>query len=336
MNRFFLLAATLLWQACTSPNKQQTVAPAPRQQQVLQLTQLTSQQLAGLDKSQTVVLIPGGILEEHGPYLPVYTDGIWNQRLTDTLAQALTRHHPKRKVLVFPAVPLGNSGANDVVQRYVFPGTFSVRFETLRNMFLDLAVELGEQGYRKVLILHGHGAPNHLRALDQAAAFFNDTYRGTMVNLMGFDVVQQQWFDYHKTPEQAAQDGLKLHAGMSETSSMLYLAPQLVDSRYRQATSYAGNTMAALIQKGKTNNWPGYFGAPAIASAAYGKAAWEQNAALCIRYASGILDGRMRLDTIRRFADVMAQSPEDAALDRLSLQEEHRRRQLQERWLRER
>jgi creatinine amidohydrolase/Fe(II)-dependent formamide hydrolase-like protein len=80
---------------------------------------------------------------------------------------------------------LGNSGTNDIGEKYSFPGTYAVRFETLRNIFMDLAIEFGEQGFKNIFIIHSHGAPNHQRALDQAAGFFNDTYNGKMVNLMG-------------------------------------------------------------------------------------------------------------------------------------------------------
>jgi creatinine amidohydrolase/Fe(II)-dependent formamide hydrolase-like protein len=35
-------------------------------------------------------LLTGGILEEHGPYLPAYTDGYWNEKFADTLAQIIS------------------------------------------------------------------------------------------------------------------------------------------------------------------------------------------------------------------------------------------------------
>jgi len=38
--------------------------------QVLQLAELNTEQIRTLDKEKTIVLIPGGILEQHGPYLP--------------------------------------------------------------------------------------------------------------------------------------------------------------------------------------------------------------------------------------------------------------------------
>ena len=162
---------------------------------------MNTAQIEALNKSKTVVLIPGGIVEEHGTYLPSFTDGYWNEKLTDTIAKAISTQ-PGWNVVIFPTIPLGNSGANDVGKKYSFPGTYTVRFETLRAIFMDIAMELGQQGFEHVFIIHGHGAPNHLRALDHASDFFNETYNGKMVNLMGLKQVVLNWFEASKTDEQ--------------------------------------------------------------------------------------------------------------------------------------
>src|SRR5258706_9075051 len=43
--------------------------------QVLRIAEMNTRQIHALNLQKTVVLIPGGILEEHGPYMPSYTDG---------------------------------------------------------------------------------------------------------------------------------------------------------------------------------------------------------------------------------------------------------------------
>ena len=43
--------------------------------QVVRIAEMNTRQIRALNLQKTVVLIPGGILEEHGPYLPSYTDG---------------------------------------------------------------------------------------------------------------------------------------------------------------------------------------------------------------------------------------------------------------------
>ncbi len=51
---------------------------------VLHVAELTTGQIRDLDRAKTVVLLQGGILEEHGPYLPAHTDGILSECLTQT------------------------------------------------------------------------------------------------------------------------------------------------------------------------------------------------------------------------------------------------------------
>src|SRR5262249_10254716 len=53
--------------------------------QVLRFADLNTRDFAALNHDKTVVVIPGGILEEHGPYLPAGTDGIFNGRLAEDL-----------------------------------------------------------------------------------------------------------------------------------------------------------------------------------------------------------------------------------------------------------
>ena len=51
------------------------ILPAQTYAQVYQLAELNTEQIRALDHERTVVLLPGGILEEHGPYLPYFADG---------------------------------------------------------------------------------------------------------------------------------------------------------------------------------------------------------------------------------------------------------------------
>ena len=65
---------------------------SPAGAQILRLTDLNAAQLRALDRSKTVVLLTGGMLEEHGPYLPACTDGILSERLTQEIAQSIPRY----------------------------------------------------------------------------------------------------------------------------------------------------------------------------------------------------------------------------------------------------
>jgi creatinine amidohydrolase len=298
--------------------------------QVHRMAEMNSEQIRKLDRNKTVVLLPGGILEEHGPYLPSFTDGYWNEKLTADLATAIARK-PGWSAVIFPTIPLGNSGANDIGGKYSFPGTFTVRFETLRAVFMDLASELGEQGFKWVFVVHGHGAPNHNRAIDQASDFFTETYGGRFVNLVGLMPVIAAW-DGKKSDKQRLEDGLPIHAGMDETSMMLAVRPDLVSPKFKSAKPQSSDKMEDLIEIAQSKDWPGYFGSPRLASRLQYQNGWQRAHREAITQALKILDGSDDRE-IPRFGDEMKKSEPDVKLDEESLRHENENKRKQEDWL---
>ena len=298
--------------------------------QIYRIAEMSVEQIERLDKAKTVVILPGGIVEEHGPFLPTFTDGYWNEQLTRELAKAIAAK-PGWSAVIFPTIPLGNSGANDIGGKFSFPGTYAVRFETLRSIFMDLATELGEQKFKWVFVIHGHGAPNHVRALDQAGDYFRDVYGGRMVNLTGLLPVVAAW-DGKKTDAQRKEDGLPIHSGMDETSMMLALRPDLVNPNYKNAKPFASDKMEDLITIAQSKDWLGYFGSPRLASRAQYSNGWQIALKEAVSFGLKILDG---LDerTIPRFGDEMMKSPVDVALDNASLKHEAEVKQQQDDWL---
>lgn len=262
--------------------------------QVVQVGDLNTRQIRALDRARTVIILQGGMLEEHGPYLPAFTDGVLSARLTSELADGVARARPGWTVLVFPPISAGASGSNEIGGQYSFAGTYAVRPSTLRAAFVDIASELGTQGFRSVFIVHVHGSPLHIGALDDAADYFSETYGGTMVNLWGLLPVLGGWGGAMTvmTPAEKAADGLSLHAGMDEHSLMLYLRPDLVARDYRDAPSVAGANYAEAFAVARRDGWPGYLGAPQLATAAFGKRIWEAFSAATLKTTLEILDGR--------------------------------------------
>jgi Creatinine amidohydrolase len=94
--------------------------------QVLDVRELNTEQIRGLDRAKTAVILVGGILEEHGPYLPAYIDGYDNERYARDLAEAIAAR-PGWAAVLFPTIPLGQGGANMIGGKHSFPGTFNVR-----------------------------------------------------------------------------------------------------------------------------------------------------------------------------------------------------------------
>ncbi len=196
---------------------------------------------------------------------------------------------------------------------------------------MDLATELGEQKFKWIFIVHGHGAPNHNRALDQAGDYFREVYGGHMVNLVGLMPVIAAW-DGKKTERERKEDGLPIHAGMDETSMVLALRPDLVNPAYRTAQPFSGEKMEDLIRIAQSKDWLGYFGSPRLARPEQYANGWQVALNEAVSIALKILDG-FNERQILRFSDEMQKSAPDVALDRASLRHEDGIRSKQEAWL---
>jgi creatinine amidohydrolase/Fe(II)-dependent formamide hydrolase-like protein len=283
-------------------------AAAPASAQVMQVAEMNTLQIAALDRAKTVVILPGGILEQHGPYLPSYSDGYANERFARDLAEAIVAR-PGWTALLFPAIPLGSGGANEIGGKPSFPGTYAVRPSTVRAVYMDLATEIGEQGFRHVFVANGHGSPDHNRALEQAGDFFHDTYGGRMIHLLGLLGFSECCA--RKTAligaEGIAEDGFTVHGGAAEHGLILFLRPDLVAPGIRSAAPVTGGDFARLVELGRADGWPGYFGAPARATPALG-ALRMGDTALIIAFALKVLDGQDPA-TAPRLSAVMLRDP---------------------------
>ena len=297
--------------------------------QIHHVARMNTEQIRALDRAKTVVILPGGILEEHGPFLPSFTDGYMNEAVTATLAQAIIAR-PDWQVLIFPTIPLGIGGANEIGRKHVFPGTYAVRSTTLRAIFMDLATELGEQGFRWIFVVHAHGAPNHNRMLEQAGDYFRDEFGGRMVHLMGL-LPEGALTQTGLTEAQLKEEGFSVHAGVWETATMLFLQPDLVSPAFRKAAPQTAQNWEDLVRLGRAPDWPGYFGSPRLATAALGATTVRRQSAT-IDLALQILDG---LDerTIDRYTAMISKSEPNIAIDRDALERERQVEKRQQTWL---
>ena len=221
--------------------------------QIYYVQDMSTIDIEALDREKTTVLLPGGILEEHGPYLPSFSDGYMNEALTLEIANSIIKK-PGMKVLIFPIIPLGSGGANEIGRKYSFSGTYAVRQNTLRAIFMDLGTELGEQGFKQIFVIHMHGSANHNQAIDQAAEFFTDTYNGRMINIwnLAYDYTTE-----FRNDEEIKEDALGVHAGMRETSILYYLRPETVDTKFKEAIPITAQSSEEIIVKSMKSGWQG-------------------------------------------------------------------------------
>ncbi|WP_261166679.1 mycofactocin biosynthesis peptidyl-dipeptidase MftE [Microbacterium sp. Marseille-Q6965] len=193
------------------------------------------------------LLVPLGSLEQHGPHLPLDTD----TRIAHAVAERLAATRG-REALVAPALAYGSSGEHDG-----FPGTVSIGGEALRSVLLEYARSASAWA-ATVVFVNGHGG--NAEAVRQAVATLRDEEARAVA-----------W-----TPC-APDEGwtVDAHAGRTETSLLLHLAPEHV--RLERAVPGARDPLAALLPRLRRDGVravspSGVLGDPAGASAEEGAA----------------------------------------------------------------
>jgi creatinine amidohydrolase/Fe(II)-dependent formamide hydrolase-like protein len=309
------------------------IATLPAAAQVLSVQDLNTRQIRDLDRNKTAIILVGGILEEHGPYLPAFTDGYLSQRMAADVARAVAAR-PGWKALVFPQIPLGAEPYNHLGAKVSFSGSYPVRASTLRSIFMDLAGELGEQGFRWILVVHVHGAGLHNRAIDQASDYFHDVYGGRMAHLWGMVPVIGAWGKAMESLPEAVkkEDGVSLHGGMDETSLMLYLRPDLVAADYKSAPIQTGATLDASMKVTRESGWTGYVGSPRLATRELGERIWNALSASATAHANKILDGE-DTTSIKRYGDLLGGVPAYVNVDEGAREAEDAVTRKQSDWL---
>ncbi len=305
--------------------------PATGTSQVLRLGELSVRDLDSIDQEKTVVIMPGGILEEHGPYLPSFNDGYLNAWLADRTADAIIANRGGT-VLMFPAIPLGAGVPGDFAGLTPLSGSYTVRPETLRAVYMDLASALGDDGFRTIFVISRHGAPHHNSALLEAADYFNDHYDGVMVILTSLVYEGTAEKPEPFTPDERTEHGLIVHAGAEETSQALFLTPQLVANDYVDAQPFAAAETSDLTEIAKDTDWLGYFGSPRLASPTDGAALVNHKTDQIIELALRILDG-FDWTTLATRADRGLNDPAFIELRNNTEARAVRVRQSQEEWL---
>ena len=283
--RSTFLSGVLAGALCTAS----FITPQSVDAQIYHLEEMNTEQIRALDRARTVIIMPGGILEQHGPYLPSWSDAYFGQRLASDLAAEIVKR-PGWKAVFFPMIPLGSSGANEIGEKWSYPGSYTVRPATLRAVYMDLATSLGEQGFRWIFVVNAHGSPKHNVVLDQAGDYFRDTFGGHMVHLTGI-LTPGAPLDSIAGKALASEDGFTVHAGLAEHAQVMALRGDLVARSIQNAPSITAKDFPDLVRIAHQPDWPGFFGAPRHASVAVGQALLAGELRPHVEAAMKILDG---------------------------------------------
>ena len=160
---------------------------------------------------QKVCIIPCGAVEQHGPHLPLDVDLVCPGGIAHGTGQQL-----RDKILVLPHLSYGYTG--HVMD---FPGTINTNYTTFIEQVLDVTRSLAYHGFKKIILLNGHGS--NMPNLDLAARRTNlETDAECVViawwNLLAVDKAFMPSWRESKFP------GGCSHACELETSLYLYLA----------------------------------------------------------------------------------------------------------------
>lgn len=223
---------------------------------VYELAQLTWEEARDLDRGRTVVVLPVGAIEAHGPHLPLATDIVIAAAMARAGAGRLAARYP---VLILPGLAYTAAGF-----AAKFHGTLSISGTTVTALIVDVARSLSDQGFRLLAIANAHLDPEHLTALHEAVKL------GKVDGLLPIifpDLTRRPWGS--RLGEEFKSGAC--HAGQFETSIILRERADAVRDEVRRSLAPNPQSLAHAIKTGKrtfeaAGGPRAYFGDPAAAT----------------------------------------------------------------------
>ncbi len=172
--------------------------------------------------ADTLVILPIGVIEEHGPHLSLGADTY----LAHKASQLLTSKLAARQInsVVLPPMYWGIMQANETG---AYPGSLTVRPETMKAVLRDIFTDLEGWGFRHVYVLNLHGDRIHRQTINEA---ITDAEKELGIDIFdakteGIPGPRPEIHGY-RNPKPFMPD---FHAGASETSMMLAYFPEEVN-----------------------------------------------------------------------------------------------------------
>jgi creatinine amidohydrolase len=192
----------------------------------LRLEQMTSPEVRAEIEAGTPIVLPVGAIEQHGPHLPLGTDGYIAQHIAAETAA-------RRRLIVAPPMFYGAYSRPRSGGGRHFPGSVGLPGRVLEQVARFVVEDFLRQGFRRVAILNGHfeNAWTLLEAAEQAIQPYHETSKVLLVNWwdqVGPDDVKRIFGDAF--PGWATE-----HASITETSMLEAFAPELVRTERKAA-----------------------------------------------------------------------------------------------------
>src|SRR5437660_984409 len=103
---------------------------------------------------ESLLVVPLGATEQHGPHLPVGTDSMLVEAVAERVVLALRDSVP---VVLAPTLPVGTS-----THHIPFGGTLSMTSLSLYGVLMDIGRSAASGGFRRMFYLNGHGGNHEL------------------------------------------------------------------------------------------------------------------------------------------------------------------------------
>jgi creatinine amidohydrolase len=239
-------------------------------------------------KPTSILLLPIGAIEQHGPHLPLNTDVIVAEELTRRM---VARWGDELDLWQLPTVSISLSREHDWA-----PGTLCLSVEKFVALIRELASEIARAlPARNLVIVSGHGGNRGV--LDNLLRDFAGEFA------LNAGVIHP--FDLSKVKAKSA--GIDVHGGESETAVMLALAPHLVRRDAIAGNAGRGDVAAVealIFDRGATFPWrsddarlarQGVIGSAHLASPALGRKIVDSVVAEARRVFKRLLENQARL-----------------------------------------
>jgi creatinine amidohydrolase len=201
----FALAPASAWPQATNPLwHEQKIANY--------LPHMTWPEVQELRTRTDMVIIPIAALEQHALHLPIGTDFLNGLERAKLIAQ-------KTPVLVAPILLPGNSPYH-----MEFSGTISLSSQTIQQVYFEAAQSLMKHGFKRFLLLNSHGG-NQITTR-YIADRINQETEGIAVELGDAAAPFQT---RSAPPANQTTRVFDRHGGVGETSTSLYMMPNLVN-----------------------------------------------------------------------------------------------------------
>jgi len=184
-------------------------------------------------KAQGTCLLPFGILEKHGPHMPLGTDLLNVRYVSEHATQ-------QEYAVIFPQYYAGQ-----IFEARHEPGTIAYSAELQMKLLQETTDEMARNGCKKVIIVNGHGGNENL------LPYFAQTQLAKQHDY----VVYVQWGHEATKKVGAEKTGPDWHAGETETSNVLVTNPNLVHMDRAATESGADQKRVKLPESVYTGIW---------------------------------------------------------------------------------